>query len=396
MEEERTEAQRSRPIRWLAFVVLGLVLLLGVATGVFWDDLMKTSLDPKTPFQTYKPPPAPDYARADAWWLLPAHPETPTAGDPPADVFFISPTTFDGGREWIGPIDDPKSERVFRRVMAPNYAGPFAEVGRVFAPRYRQASLYSLMTLREDARAARAFAYGDVERAFRFFLDHYGQDRPIVIVAVEQGGVLAERLLDEMVAHDPAVKQRVAVAYLIETAAPADYPPIPPCRRKGEPGCLAAWISVPEGQYQRAGILLDRALVWGPGGELVNLEHRPALCFNPMLGTLSEAMAPARLNLGAANATGLEWGARPGFLARQVSAQCQGGVLYVSRPKSASLQPQGSWADRRRMPGFNLFFANLEADAQTRVAALVKAEEQLGRPSGNPTPALPGEGRDPN
>jgi hypothetical protein len=365
------QKRRSRPVHWLAYVVLFVVLLLGVATGVFWDDLMKTSLDPKTPFQTYRPPPAPDYTRPDAWALLPPHPETPAAGDPPADVFFISPTTFSGGHEWNAPIDDADSDRIFHRVMAPNYAGPFLDVGRVFAPRYRQASLYSQMTLSIDARAARAFAYGDVERAFRVFLDRYDKGRPIVIVAVEQGGTLAERLLEQVVARDPALKQRLAVAYLIETAAAADYPPIPPCRRRGEPGCLAAWISVPEGQYQRAGILLDRALVWGPGGELVNLEHRPALCFNPILGTLTEAPAPARLALGAANATGLEWGARPGFLARQVSAQCQGGVLYVSRPKSASLQRSGSWTDRRRVPGFNLFYADLEADAQQRVATVM-------------------------
>jgi hypothetical protein len=363
--------RRKRPIRWLAILILGVVLLLGVATGVFWDDLMKTSLDPKTPFQTYKPPRAPDYSRADAWALLPAHPEAPTAADPPADVFFISPTTFDGGRDWNAPLNDPKAERVFRRVMAPNYVGPFGDVGRVFAPRYRQASLYSQMTLREDARAARAFAYGDVEQAFKTYLARYNQGRPIVLVAVEQGGVLAERLLAEVVAADPALKGRLAVAYLIETAAPADYPPIPPCRRRGEAGCLAAWISVPEGQFQRAGILLDRALVWGPEGELVNLEHRPALCFNPILGSLTDAPAPARLNLGAANATGLEWGARPGFLARQVSAQCQGGVLYVSRPRSASLQRQGSWADKRRVPNYNLFYADLESDAEARVTALL-------------------------
>jgi hypothetical protein len=161
------------------------------------------------------------------------------------------------------------------------------------------------------------------------------------------------------------------VAYLIETAAPADYPPIPPCRRRGEPGCLAAWLSVPEGQIQRADILLDRTLVWGGGGELVNLASRPALCFNPILGSVTDEPAPARLNLGAANATGLEWGARPGFLARQVSARCQNGVLYVSRPKSVSLAPQGDWADRRRVPGYNLFYADLEADAEARVAALL-------------------------
>src|SRR4051812_5439998 len=118
---------RSRPIRWLALLILGLVLVLGLATGVFWDDLMKTSLDPKTPFQTYKPPSAPDYDRAESWALLPARPDAPSPTDPVADVFFISPTTFDGGRDWNGPIGEPKAERVFRRVMAPNYAGPFVQ-----------------------------------------------------------------------------------------------------------------------------------------------------------------------------------------------------------------------------------------------------------------------------
>jgi len=361
----------SHPIRWLALLILSLVLVLGVATGVFFDDLMKTALDPKTPFQTYRPPPAPDYTRLKAWALLPGHPASPAPADGPADIFFISPTTFDGGRDWNGPISDMRADRVFKRVVAPNYAGPFLEVGRVFAPRYRQASLYSLLTLREDARAARAFAYGDVARAFRTYLDRFNQGRPIVIVGVEQGGLLAERLLVEAVAADPKVRDRLAVAYLIETAAPADDPPIPPCRRRGEPGCLAAWISVPEGQLQRASTLLDRSLVWGPGGELVNLADRPALCFNPILGRVTDEPAPARLALGAANATGLEWGARPGFLARQVAARCLDGVLYVSRPKSASLTPQGDWADRRRVPGFNLFYADLEADAEARTASLL-------------------------
>lgn len=361
---------RRRPIRWFALLALSVVLLLGVATGVFWDDLMKTSLDPKVPFQTYKPPPAADYVQPGAWALLPDDPAQPATDGPIADVFFVAPTTFDGGRNWNAPIGDDKADRIFRRVMAPNYAGPFQQVGRLFSPRYREASLYSLLTLNEDARAARAFAYADVERAFRVYLERYNQGRPIVLVGLEQGGVLAERLLADVVAPDPAVRGRLAVAYLVETAAPADAPPIPPCMARGEPGCLASWISVSEGQFQRARILLDRALTWGPGGELVNLDDRPALCFNPILGRVTDEAAPARLNVGAANATGLEWDARPGFLARQVAAQCQDGVLFVSRPKSKSLARQGNWADRRRMPGFNLFYADLEADAQARVARL--------------------------
>jgi hypothetical protein len=84
---------------------------------------------------------------------------------------------------------------------------------------------------------------------------------------------------------------------------------------------------------------------------------------------VTDKPAPARLHQGAANATGLEWGARPAFLARQVAARCEGGVLHVTRPKSSSLRQTGSWADRRKAPGFNLFYADLETDAKARLAA---------------------------
>ena len=360
-------APRSR--RWLALSVVGVVLFLGLATGVFWGDLMRSALDPKSPFQTYRPPPAPDYASRDSWALMPTD-AAATAADPPADVFFVAPTTFDGGHDWNAPIHEPKADRLFRRVMAPNYAGPFVRVGRIFAPRYRQASLYSLLTLREDALEARQFAYGDVARAFHEYLNRYNQGRPFVIVGVEQGGTLAARLLAEEVAPNPELRARLAAAYLIETVIPAVDPPIPPCERRGQAGCLAAWASVFDGQIDRAQTLLDRAVVWNAQGELVNLNNRPALCFNPILGAVSEDPAPARLHLGATNATGLEWGARPAFLGRQVSAVCRGGVLRVTHPKSASLKRQGSWADQRKVPGYNLFYADLEADAKARVATL--------------------------
>jgi hypothetical protein len=110
----------------------------------------------------------------------------------------------------------------------------------------------------------------------------------------------------------------------------------------------------------------------------VNLRPRPALCFNPILGAVTDAPAPSRLHLGAANATGLEWGARPAFMARQVSAQCRNGVLSISRPKSPSLRSAGGWADRRKAAGFNLFYADEEADAKVRLDNWLEAARQPG------------------
>lgn len=360
---------QPRARRWLAASLVAAIAVLSLAVLAFRGDLIRYSLDPRTPYQTYRPPLAPDYSRREAWFLLPTQPQIAAAADPPADVFFVAPTTFEGGAQWNDPIGDPHADRVFRRVMAPNYAGPFVRIGRIFAPRYRQAGLYSLLTLRDDARDARKFAYADVVAAFRYWRDHDGGTRPFLIVGVEQGGTLAARLLAEEIAPNTQVRARLAGAYLIETLVPQTHPALPPCMRREQAGCIAAWASVPVSEIDRGRILLDRALVWDAGGELVNLQGA-SLCFNPILGATVDEPAPARMHLGAANATGLEWGARPAFLARQVAARCEGGILRVSAPRSVSLKPSGSWTEQRMAPGFNLFYADLESDARARVAAL--------------------------
>lgn len=357
----------ARPPRWAIAALAGLALLIGAAGIVYREDILRTGLDPRVPFQTYTPPAAPDYAQGAAWALRPEHRARP--GDQPADVFFLAPTTYDGGEHWNAPIDEPKAERRFRRVVAPNYVGPFVRVGRVFAPRYRQASLYSLLTLREDAREARRFAYDDVVRAFRHYVANDNDGRVFVLVGVEQGGTLATRLISEEIMPNPMLRQRMAAAYLIETVVPAASPPGPPCLKPRQTRCVAAWASAFDSEPERAQGILNRSLVWR-GGQLDNLQGETPLCFNPLLGAVSDAEAAPRLNLGAANATDLEWGARPAFLTRQVGARCENGVLRVTRPKSPSLKPTGSWSDRRRTPGYNLFYANLEADAEARVEAL--------------------------
>ena len=227
-----------------------------------------------------------------------------------------------------------------------------------------------MLTLRDDAREARRFAYEDVRRAFRHYLAAYNSGRPLILVGVEQGGVLASRLLAEEIAGDPELARRLVAAYLVETAVEAQNPPFTPCVAAAEPGCLAAWVSAYEGERDRAQNLRDRSLVWNGQGELTNLSG-PPLCFNPLLGRVSQEAAPARLAKGATNATGLEWGARPALQTRQVSAKCERGVLMVSRPRSAAFKRAGSWADRRKVPGYNLFYGDLEADAEARLATLL-------------------------
>jgi hypothetical protein len=350
-------------------VAIGAAAAIVLAAGLIWrDDILEALLDPKLPYAVYKPPPAPDYAKASAWARLPG---PPAAGGPPADVFFIGPTTFDGGRDWNGPIGERRSVAILTRVMLPNYAAPFARSGRVFVPYFRQASLYTSLTLFDDALQAREFAYNDIARSFSTFISHLADDRPLILVGVEQGGGLASRLLREEIAPFPHLRRRLVAAYFIDTVVPADeYRPqasTPACAIPAQSGCVLAWMAVQRTDFGRAARILSRSVVWNAKGHLVGLTGRAPLCVNPLLGMAGVAEAPPRLNLGAANATGLEWGTRPGFMVRQVGAQCEGGILEVTRPRSASLRRSGDWASRLRAPGYNLFWADLEADSLRRL-----------------------------
>ena len=174
-------------------------------------------------------------------------------------------------------------------------------------------------------------------------------------------------------------------AYLIDTIVPAaDHgpaAPVPACARRAEIGCLVAWSAVREGDFTGVRRLLSRAMVWNAQDQLEPLGQREPLCVNPLLGSNGQELAPERLNLGAVAATGLEWGVQPGFMVRQVAAQCVNGVLRVSRPRSASLRPSGDWIEREREPAYNLFWADLEADSEARWAAW-----QAAHPASAPAP----------
>ena len=166
--------------QWVGWIGFAMVFLLTAASAVWRGDILRAGLDPQVPFQTYQPPPAPDYGRPDAWALRDAR--APEAGA--AAVFFVHSTTYDGGRHWNGPIGHPEADAWLRRVVLPNYAGPFALLGPVSAPRYRQGSLYTRLTLRDDAREARAFAFRDIAAAS---LDDPGRFTPQAVTYGARG-----------------------------------------------------------------------------------------------------------------------------------------------------------------------------------------------------------------
>jgi len=351
--------------QWVGYTGFALVFILVAAVMVWRGDILKAGLDPQVPFQTYEPPPPPDYRQSAAWALLDAR--APSAEN--AAIFFVHSTTYNGGAGWNGPIGDRKADAYLKRVVIPNYAGPFARAGAISAPRYRQASLYTRLTLREDAREARAFAYGDVEQAFDQWLAEH-LTGPIILAGVEQGADLIARLVKERVAVDPSLRQRLVAVYLMDAIVAVNQTtPITACHARDQTGCVVGWSQVGEGDEGAAKRRLRRALIWDDRGQLVELGDRPALCVNPVSGSDDDAAVPERRHLGAANATGLEWGLRPAFIDRQIATQCRDGLLRHTVLKSESFREFSGWADRRKARPYNLFYADIEADALARLAA---------------------------
>ena len=365
-------------LRWTAGLVSALVWICAFGYAYFLDDIHHAQLDPRQPFQTWRPPPAPDYAKPQSWLYRSDRPPATAA----ADVFFVHPTTFDGGKAWSGPLTGQAADEGRKVKALANFAGPFSAYGRIFAPRYRQASLFAYdLTRHDDARDARRFAYADVQKAFDSFLRNDARSGAIVLVGVEQGGQLVERLAKAAYA-DPALRSRIAAVYLIETvAAKGDFGPsaggFPLCERREQSGCVTVYRSLFNAGPDRRR-LVSRALVWSHEGWLEDLADRPPACVNPLTGKSDGASGGADLNLGAARAASFKEGERPALEPKSVEAACDDGLLRVSTPAQRDFQPDGDWTSRLRVPEYNLFWADFAADVKARLGAF------YGRPLAEP------------
>jgi hypothetical protein len=361
--------------RILLAAALGLVLALALVL-IFFNAIVRWSMTPGAGFDPAAAPRAPDYESPAAWTALPgrsasadvALPSLP-AIDPaaaPADVFYVHPTTYVGGK-WNGPIDDPALNAATDRVATRLQASAFNACCAVYGPRYRQANGTAFTRPTDESERAVDLAYRDVAAAFRHFLERYSRGRPFILAAHSQGTVLARRLLREEIAGKPAAARLVA-AYLIGAPVSLDLLAqlgLPACASPEQTGCVVAWNA--RGPAYKPGDfeLRERGPAQPPGSQL---------CVNPLSWKKDDAAADASLNEGA-----LFWEEdppvlRPGF----ASAQCKDGVLVVSHLGKAPRDFMSRLLDRALGPGnyhpieYQIFFANIRRNTQARVAAFVK------------------------
>jgi len=361
----------------VVFGALSAVLLLSLALAyIYRDDIFQTIQDPGQPFQTYHPPVAADYALLESWLAQPDLGVDPFTLMAKGDVFVVVPSVYRGGAHWNLPSEDLKRKNKLQRIVRPNYVSPYGESGRLFAPYYRQASLYAFMTNREDAQHAQDFAYQDVKRAFQVFLKQSPPERPIVLVGHNQGASHVQRLLMDFFQGD--LKNRLAVAYVIDHPLPLEsfdgpLSSLAPCSAPEQTRCVIAFGSFTSKDKVIAQRFAEQSLVHN-GRNYKSIDNRPTLCINPLLWTQSEDYAPARLHLGGVAAEGLDPDMTPASLTKQSGAQCQNGLLLVDTPRSKSLRRPLMVGGKFRTLPSNLFYEDLKQDAKRRVQSLLDAK----------------------
>jgi hypothetical protein len=367
------------------FLFLIFFLTLAVVAGAFaifqFGDRALTAA--ATPQGHYEPPPpqtGPDYADTANWI---ARPELPAADNPslwrPADwpsqspdatgaaTFFIHPTTYLQRDRWNAPLDDRES-RDRAALFVRSQASAFNHVGRVWAPRYRQAAFGAFLLDSEDATRALDLAYGDVAKAFDAFLAAIPADAPVILAGHSQGALHLSRLLRERVAGQP-VAQRIVAAYVVgwPLSVKDDVPQLglPACRAADEARCILSWQSFGEPANTKLVTDAFERPKLANGGKR---DRRDLLCTNPISGTLDGAATPAA-NPGTLVPNGDLTTAT--IAAGQVGARCDKGFLILS----GAIPPLGPYV----LPGNNyhvydyaLFWGAVRADAARRLAALTR------------------------
>lgn len=362
--------------RRLGYAASGLAAVLALAAIViFQDGIVRFFATPRAPFQTSAPPPAPDYATPAAWLMRPPPAEIDARA---ADVFYIHSTTYYRRSGWNAPVDDADADAIRRTVAAPNEAGPFSTAGAVYAPLYREATLYSLFTHKYDGIAARRLAYSDVKRAFDRFLAERDPERPLMIVGYGQGGVYALGLLNDYFqgAINP-LRRRLVAAYVVGASAPSEFlagldPPLPPCAAPTDVRCVVSYVDFEKRFDEEMERVRSRALSFNDAGDIVSGRSERLLCVNPLSWTIDADYQPPERNIGAASATGIEPGTAPPPMPKTVGARCVDGILVVDDPKRRFLR-RGDWFGAKWKPQpFNLFYYDLARNAAARTAALIE------------------------
>jgi hypothetical protein len=329
-------------------------MIRSIILSLFCFLLLSGCIRPGYNFEHYTAPQLPDYSKEDCWAALPwRHDAADTV--PPGtglrdeqdsakvDVFFIYPTLDYSRKGWNASVYDKKLNERIEHTTIRQQASVFNGSCKVYAPRYRQATLYSFIDKGDNGKKALDLAYTDIRQAFIYYMKNYNKGRPIIIAGHSQGALLSYRLLKEFF-DTTALKQRLVVAYPIGYRMVKDsLKNLKPGDSATETGCYITWNTVRWGGHSSRGAFFKGVCVnplsWKQDTNFVDQQHN--------LGSITRGFAP--------------------IIPGAVGAACRDGVLWVSDPPAKA--HYFTFAGSYHIFDYSMFYMNLRANVAQRVKA---------------------------
>lgn len=198
--------KRISVLRFL-FLILALTLLAGCGGDNADPVPMPTAPVATTPVAT-------DYSRAVHWLSIPAVVKT-------VDVFYLYPTAWtstDPDNPHVCAIDEPTMLTQAPEAFA-RQATAFETVGNIYAPFYRQDNGSSINRLETIAGIPTL----DAVAAFDYYIKHFNNNRPYILVGHSQGATVLSNLLSAYMKDHPDVYSRMIAAYVIGNPVTQEY-----------------------------------------------------------------------------------------------------------------------------------------------------------------------------
>ena len=250
----------------LLFTAIILSLIIGLL--VFWAAGLHT----------------PDYASSHNWIYL------PQKNDKPVDVFYLAPTLWKKlipVQPDIASINDP-----YYRFAAPVcfdvQATVFEPLANIYAPYYRQVDGVSFFKATDAGKSAyeNGVTKDDIINAFDYFIQHYNNNRPFILLGHSQGADMMRYILSEYMQQHPDVYKRMIAAYPIGYSITKTYlaenPHLKFASGAFDTGVIISYNTESPNPADASGLILP-----------------DTIAINPITWTLDETIAPAKMNLGA-------------------------------------------------------------------------------------------------
>ena len=158
-----------------------------------------------------------------------------------ADCFYVYPTVSDQQQPQATQVVDD-----VLRSIALYQAARYSRDCRIFAPVYRQFTIYGLLNPGTVTSEMREQGYADVLEAWRTYLKRFNRGRGVVLISHSQGTFVLRRLIREEIEPRASQRRRLVSAVLLGGNATVraggdrggDFRRVRACRRAGQTGCV--------------------------------------------------------------------------------------------------------------------------------------------------------------